>query len=111
VLRPGTLTNAGPTLTYYYNERGEDILEGLENYLDFSSEFTWRIAGTNQAGFKAEIFNLFGNEEKIISNNVTWCGNTATAACATAVQNFGKASARGSFLQPQRFRFSLIYRF
>jgi hypothetical protein len=111
VLRPGTLTNAGPTVTYYYNEMGEDQLEGLENFTDFSSEFTWRIAGTNQAAFKAEIFNLFSNEEKIISNNVTWCGNTSTAACATAVQNFGKASARGSFLQPRRFRFSLTYRF
>ena len=111
VLRPGTLTNAGPTLTYYYNEMGEDQLDGMENFTDFSSELTWRIAGTNQAAFKAEIFNLFSNEEKIISNNVTWCGNTATAACATAVQNFGKASARGSFLQPRRYRFSLIYRF
>ncbi len=111
VLRPGTLTNAGPTATYYYNELGSDQLEGLENFTDFSTELMWQIAGTNQAAFKAEIFNLFSNEEKIISNNVTWCGNTATAACATAVQNFGKASARGSFLQPRRFRFSLIYRF
>ena len=111
VLTPGTLNNAGPTLIYYYNELGDDPLEGLENYTDFSTELMWRIAGTNQAAFKAEFFNLFSNEEKIISNNVTWCGNTATAACATAVNNFGKASARGSFLQPRRYRFSLIYRF
>ena len=111
VLTPGTQNNAGPTLTYYYDERGEDTLDGLENYTDFSTELTWRIAGTNQAAFKAEFFNLFSNEEKIISNNVTWCGTTSTAACATAVNNFGKASARGSFLQPRRYRFSLIYRF
>lgn len=111
VLRPGTLVNAGPTMTYFYNELGEDQLPGMENFTDFSTELTWRIVGTNQAAFKAEAFNLFNNEEKTISNNVTWCGNTATAACTTAVNNFGKASARGSFLQPRRFRFSLIYRF
>ena len=111
VLRPGTLINAGPTLTYFYTERGSSQLEGLENYLDFATDVTWKVAGTHQAGFKAEIFNITNNEEQIINNNVTWCGTTATAACTTAVNNFGKASARGSFLQPRRFRFSLVYRF
>lgn len=111
VLRPGTLVNAGPTATYFYEQRGASALPGLENYLDFATELTWKIAGTQEAGFKAEIFNLTNNEEKIISNNVAWCGTTANAACATAVENFGKASARGSFLQPRRYRFSLIYRF
>ncbi len=104
VLRPGTLTNAGPTLTYFYTERGANQLEGLENYLDFATDVTWKVAGTHQAGFKAEIFNITNNEEQTINNNVTWCGTTATAACTTAVNNFGKASARGSFLQPRRFR-------
>ena len=98
-------------MTYFYNERGEDVINGLENFTDFSTELTWKVAGTHQAAVRAEAFNLFSNEEKIISNNVTWCGNTATAACTTAVNNFGKASARGSFLQPRRYRFSLIYRF
>lgn len=111
VLTPGTLNNNGPIATYFYNERGEDVLDGLENTTDFSTELTWKVAGTHQAAVRAEAFNLFSNEEKIISNNVTWCGNTATAACTTAVNNFGKASARGSFLQPRRYRFSLIYRF
>ena len=111
VLTPGTLNNNGPTLTYFYNERGEDVINGLENVTDFSTELTWKVVGTHQAAVRAEAFNLFSNEEKIISNNVTWCGNTATAACTTAVNNFGKASARGSFLQPRRYRFSLIYRF
>ncbi|MDP3716359.1 MAG: TonB-dependent receptor [Acidobacteriota bacterium] len=111
VLTPGTQNNAGPTATYYYNELGSDVLDGMENVTDFSTELTWKVAGSHQAGFRAEAFNLFNNEEKIISNNVTWCGNTATAACTTAVNNFGKASARGSFLQPRRYRFSLIYRF
>jgi hypothetical protein len=72
---------------------------------------TWRIAGTNQAGFKTEIFNLMNNQEKTISNNTAWCGNTANATCQTAVDRFGKASARGSYLLPRRYRFSLVYRF
>jgi hypothetical protein len=111
VLTPGTTSNSGNSATYFYEPRGNFQLPGLENYIDFATELTWRIAGTNQAGFKAEIFNLTNNEEKFINNNVAWCGATANAACATAVANFGKAGARGSFLTPRRYRFSLIYRF
>jgi hypothetical protein len=111
VLTPGTTDNSGQTATYFYEERGAFELDGLENFLDLSTELTWRIASTHQAGFKAEVFNLGDSQEKIINNNVTWCGSSSTAACATAVNNFGKASARGSFLQPRRYRFSLVYRF
>jgi outer membrane receptor protein involved in Fe transport len=111
VLRPGTTTNSGQTSTYFYEERGAFQLEGLENFVDFAAEGTWRIGGTHQAGVKMEIFNLTDNQEKTINNNVSWCGTTSTAACSTAVNNFGKASARGSFLAPRRYRFSLIYRF
>ena len=111
VLLPGTTLNSGQTSTFFYEPRGSFQLPGLENYLDFATELTWRIAGTNQAGFKAEIFNLTDNQEKIINNNVAWCGATANAACTTAVANFGKASARGSYILPRRYRFSMIYRF
>ena len=112
VLRPGTLTNSGQTATYFYNERGDDpARRACEKYIDFSTERPGGSPARNQAGFKGEIFNLTNNEEKIINNNVAWCGTTANAACATAVDNFGKATARGSFLLPRRFRFSLIYRF
>ena len=111
VLRPGTTTNSGQSATYFYEPRGNFQLDGLENYLDFATELTWRMAGSHQAGLKAEIFNLTDNQEKTISNNVAWCGTTASASCATAVANFGKASARGSYLAPRRYRFSLIYRF
>ena len=111
VLRPGTTTSSGQTLVYRYEDRGAFELDGLENYVDFAAEATWRVAGTHQAGFKAEAFNLTNNEEKTINNNVAWCNSTASAACTTAIANFGKASARGSFLTPRRYRFSLIYRF
>ena len=111
VLVPGTNTSSGNQATYFYEERGNFQVEGLENYLDFATEAVWRIASTHQAGLKLEIFNITNGQEKIINNNVAWCGNTANATCTTAVNNFGKATARGSFVLPRRYRFSLIYRF
>jgi hypothetical protein len=118
VLLPGTLTNQGATATYFYNERGSDPLDGMEWALDTSVEATWRIAGTNQAGFKAEVFNVTNRQEKIRSNNTVWCNTDEGAGCATARENFGKATARGSFrggglaTHPIRsYRFSLIFRF
>lgn len=111
VLTPGTTVNSGQTATYFFEPRGNFQLEGLENYLDLSTELAWRIANTHQAAFKAEVFNVGDNQEKFINNNVAWCGSTANAACVAPVNNFGKASARGSYFLPRRFRFSLIYRF
>jgi Carboxypeptidase regulatory-like domain len=111
VLTPGTTSPSGNTATYFYEPRGNFELGGMENFIDFSSELTWRIAGTNQAGFKAEVFNLADNQEKDRIANVAWCGAAANATCTTAINNFGKATARTQFLLPRRFRFSLIYRF
>ncbi|MGH9174216.1 MAG: hypothetical protein ACRD1H_07650, partial [Vicinamibacterales bacterium] len=96
---------------YFYEPRGNFQLEGLENFTDFSTELSWRIASTHQAGFKAEVFNLGNNQEKDRIANVAWCGSAANATCTTAINNFGKASARTQFLLPRRYRFSLIYRF
>lgn len=117
VLLPGTLTNQGATATYLYNELGSDPIEGMEWVLDTSVEATWRIAGTNQAGFKAEVFNVTNRQEKIRSNNTVWCNTDVGTGCATARENFGKATARGSFRgglgsHPIRsYRFSMIFRF
>jgi hypothetical protein len=111
VLTPGTTQNSGQTAIYFYEPRGNFELGGLENFIDFSSELTWRIAGSNQAGFRAEILNLGDNQEKDRIANVAWCGAAANATCETAINNFGKASARTQFLLPRRYRFSLIYRF
>ena len=97
VLLPGTLTNAGPTATYFYNERGSDQLSGIEWYLDGSIELIWRAPGSTQIGLKGEAFNLTNREEKTQSNNFAFCGSTANQACVDAVNNFGKATARGSF--------------
>ncbi|HEX2474199.1 MAG TPA: hypothetical protein VHK01_05615, partial [Lacipirellulaceae bacterium] len=111
VLRPGTNNSSGQTASYLYEELGSSPVEGLRNFIDFGTELTWQIANTHQAGFKAEIFNLTDNQEQIQSNNTAWCDATANATCTTAVNNFGKASARGAFQLPRQYRFSLIYRF
>jgi hypothetical protein len=100
----GTLINAGPLATYFYEERGSFALDGMEWLTDLSAELTWRAGGTYQAGFKTESFNLTNREEKIISNNTVWCGSDAGTACATARANYGKATAGGSFQLPRSRR-------
>lgn len=111
VLLPGTTLNAGPTATYFYNERGSNPVPGMEWYVDGSFELTWRGPQRTQVGLKTEVFNVTNQEAKIISNNTAFCGTTANATCATAVANYGKATARGSFQTPRRYRISAIFRF
>jgi hypothetical protein len=117
VLFPGTTTNSGSTATYFYNERGSDPVEGMEFYVDTAIEATWRIAGTAQAGFKTEIFNIFDRQEQLRSNNTLWCGSAAGTGCQAAIDNFGKAVARTAFrgglagTNTRAYRFSLIFRF
>jgi hypothetical protein len=83
----------------------------MEWYVDSSLELTWRGPARTQVGVKGEAFNLTNREAQTQNNNTAWCGTTATAACSTAVQNFGKANARGAFQQPRRYRVSAIFRF
>ncbi len=111
VLLPGTTSNSGATATYFYNERGADQLDGMEIYVDGSLELTWRAPGSTQIGIKGEAFNLTSREGKTQSNNTAFCGITTSTDCANAVNNYGKATARGSFQQPRRFRISMIFRF
>jgi hypothetical protein len=117
VLLPGTLANSGNTATYFYNERGDDPVDGTEWYLDTSFEGTWRIYSTAQAGFRAEIFNITDRQEQLRSNNFVWCGSDAGTGCAAARANFGKATSRGSFrgglagTMTRAYRFSMIFRF
>jgi hypothetical protein len=106
VLLPGTLTNQGATATYFYNERGTDQLDGMEWVLDTAYEATWRIAGTNQAGIKAEVFNITNRQEQLRSNNVVWCGSGATADCQTAMTTSGRRrrAPRSAAVSPARSR-------
>jgi hypothetical protein len=112
VLRPGTTTNAGPTATYFYEQRGA---HRLPNYyrVDGSLEGVVRVFRTAEVGLKAEIFNLTDNQAKINLTNTTWCNNTTNpaAACTTARNTFGTATARGQYLAPRNYRITTLIRF
>jgi hypothetical protein len=112
VLRPGTTTNAGPTASYFYESRGS---RRLSNYytIDGSLEAVMRVWRTAEFGIKAEIFNLTNNQSKTSLTNSTWCNNTTnpSAACTTARNTFGTATARGQFLGPRNYRFTTLLRF
>lgn len=115
VLNPRTGGNFA-TMTYFYAPRGSERVPGMHDVYDLSLEGTWRAGTTTDAGLKFEIFNLFNNEEKLNVSNQTWCNSTATAACATAVANFGKATSRGSgatraFEVPRQYRLTALVRF
>jgi hypothetical protein len=111
VLRPGTTANAGPTATYYYEPFGSERIDGLTWKIDTGFDLLWRLQSRTEAGFKAEVFNLTNNEEKIAQNSEVWCNTGTPAACATALSTWGKATARGSFRLPRSFRVSAILRF
>jgi hypothetical protein len=89
----------------------------MEWYLDTSVEGMMRIAGTAQAGFRAEIFNITNRQEQLRSNNVVYCGSEAGTGCAAAIANYGKATSRASYrggvvgTTPRQYRFSAIFRF
>ena len=99
------------TMSYWYEPRGSQRVPGLQNYLDLNLEAQWRGPQTMTVGLRFETFNLFDNQEKININSTTWCNSTATAACATAVDNFGKASIRTAFQGPRTFRASVVVRY
>jgi hypothetical protein len=110
VLLPGTLTSSGETLTYIYEGLGSERVSGLDTEVDFSLEALYSPITQARVGFKFEAFNLFNDESKVNVNNQAWCNSTATAACQTAVNNFGKATARGSFNLPRTYRFTFLVR-
>ncbi len=112
VLRPGTTTNAGPTTTYFYEPRGSNRLPSFYQ-VHGSLEGVIRVWRTAEFGFKGEIFNLNNNQAKTNLTNQTWCNNTTnpSAACTTARNNFGTATARGQFIGPRTYRITSLLRF
>ncbi len=97
--------------TYFYEPRGSQRVPGLLDVYDLSLEGTWRAGPRRDLGMKFEIFNIFNNEEKLNVSNLNWCNSTSTAACATAVANFGTATARGAFQGHRTFRLTALFRF
>ena len=112
VLTPGTTANAGPTVTYFYDQRGTHRLPSYSS-ANASLEATFRVYRTAEVGFKGEVFNLTNNQAQTNLSNTTWCANTTnpSASCTTARKNFGTATARGQFIAPRNFRLTTLLRF
>lgn len=110
VLNPVTGAST-TTRTYFYEPLGSNRLPGLFDALDTSLEATFRPYRTSQIGLKAEVFNVLNSEEKDNVGSTVWCESTATEACRTARENFGKATARNHFRTPRNFRITAILRF
>lgn len=99
------------TMTYWYEPRGSQRVSGLQNYIDFNLEASWRGPQSSSIGIRFETFNLFNNEEKVNVSNTAWCESTGTSACTTAVANFGTATTRAAFQLPRTYRASLVFRY
>jgi len=112
VLLPGTTTNAGPTVTYFYEERGSDTLPTIWQ-VDGSLEATFTVWRSLELGVKGEVFNITDEQDNRAVNLTTWCDNTVNpvAACTTARNQFGKTTARGSFQPPRSYRLTALLRF
>jgi Carboxypeptidase regulatory-like domain len=116
VLLPGTTSSSGQTLTYFYEPRGSERIDGMNATTDFSLEGSYKKIKNASVGAKFEIFNVFGSETQVAVNNVNFCNSTGGSAaqqatCSSAVANFGTATARGSFLSPQTYRLTFLFRY
>jgi hypothetical protein len=107
---PRTGASSGTT-TYFYNDRGSDRLDPIYT-LDTSLEATVRL-WLVEVGVKGEVFNITDQQEQITVNNVVFCANTSSpsAACTTARNNYGTATARGAFQAPRSYRLTTLLRF
>jgi hypothetical protein len=111
VLLPGSTSSSGQTLTYFYDGRGSERISGMNATTDVSIEGTYKKIKNSNIGVKFEMFNIFGSETQVAVNNLNFCNSTASATCQTAVLNFGTATARGSFLSPQTYRLTFLFRY
>jgi carboxypeptidase family protein/TonB-dependent receptor-like protein len=113
VLLPGTTTNAGPTLGYFYEPAGSERLPGMIFTMDNAMELTFRTVSRAQFGFKAEAFNTLNNQEKSGVNSTLWCNDTSgtNATCVANRNTFALAAVRGNFIGPRTYRFTALVRF
>ncbi len=113
VLIPGTNTPAGPTATYFYEQRGSDVLPTIWQ-IDTSIEGTFTVWRTLELGVKGEVFNVFDQQKARGVNLTTWCGDasdTASASCRNARNTYGSTTARGAFQPPRGYRLTALVRF
>jgi hypothetical protein len=111
VLLPGTNTPSGETLVYFYEPRGSERVSGLARTVDLSVEGAFRPARAMRVGLRAEVFNMLNTQSQIDVNNTAFCASTSSPACLAAVETFGTATSRGSFLGPRTYRLSVVVRY
>ena len=109
VLLPGTDTPSGRTLTYFYEPRGSERIEGLATSVDLLIEGAFRPVRGVRVGVRGEMFNLLNAQSQIDVNNLAWCNATTSASCETAVATHGTATSRGAFMGPRTYRISVVF--
>lgn len=110
---PGTNTNAGPTETYFYEERGAEATPSIYS-IDGSLEATYTIWKTIELGVKGEVFNITDAQRQTGVNNLTWCDDASaavTSSCGQARALFGTATARNNYQAPRSYRLTALVRF
>jgi outer membrane receptor protein involved in Fe transport len=98
-------------VTYNYEPLGSDELDAYFSW-DLSLEAVFNVWKSVQLGVKGEVFNVTDEQEKITVNNTQWCdAQPGSASCQTARNNYGTATARGSFQAPRNYRLTALVRF
>jgi hypothetical protein len=113
VLFPGTTANAGPTVTYFYDQRGNETTPSIYQ-IDTSLEATFTVWRSLELGLKGEIFNVTNIQRPVTVNNTNWCDDPtqpANSTCSINRATFGTATARGSFQAPRAYRLTALMRF
>lgn len=110
------ICQGGPTETFFYDARGTETTPTIYQ-IDTSLEATFTVWRTVELGIKGEAFNITNQQKQRAVDQLTWCNDVAAAtanpagACSLARQNFGKATARGSFQVPRGYRLTALLRF
>ncbi|HEY0787412.1 MAG TPA: TonB-dependent receptor [Thermoanaerobaculia bacterium] len=97
------------SLTYYYEGFGSERIDAFWS-ADTSLEATYNVWRDIELGGRVDVFNVTDQQEQTTVNSSTWC-NANTTTCQTQRNNFGKATARGSFQAPRSFRVTGLIRF
>ena len=116
-VRTVNVVGRGKTTTYFYDGQGTDRAPNWWT-VNGSLEATYRIFGV-ELGAKGEVFNVFNRQTPGGAGATTQIANTAfcenttnpSTACQTAINNFGKFTARSQFQAPRSFRLTALVRF
>jgi hypothetical protein len=95
-----TFRSNGENKTYFHDKRGSHRLPDYYQ-INFALEAVFKPWGPIEIGAKGEVFNVTNQESQISNLSIRTLPD----------QNFGLATARGSFQTPRQFRFTALLRF